>query len=67
METKQKLLSGDMITLIGNDNEAHIWFSKATNRFCLELNAKCILSLKTFKVFKNTANAVLKRNGIKEL
>ena len=67
MKTKEKLLQGDLITLIGDENEASIWFSKTTNRFCLELNAKCMLSLKTFKSFKEQANKILKRNGIIEL
>lgn len=64
---EKKLLQGDMITLIGEENEANIWFSNTTKRFCLELNAKCLLSLKTFKSFRDKANKILKRNGIVEL
>ena len=47
---KKRVLNGESIEFFNDENDVvMIWFSKVSQRFCLELNCKIIKSTKTFK------------------
>jgi len=64
---RHDLYQGDIVTLTDKDNEVNMWYSTKTKRFVLELNAKVMVSLKTFESFKKAANKILTRNGIQNI
>lgn len=51
-EIKQKMLSGEAVTLANESNVINLFLGHQ-NRFCLEFNCKVILSTKTFKPIQN--------------
>lgn len=56
---KKQLLEGGVIEFNTNEDVINVWFSKVTQRFCIEFNAKVIESLKTFSVFEIKLNKLI--------
>lgn len=46
-------MKGNTLEFSNDENLVHVWFSKTTNCFCIQLNAQVIESLKNIQYFQN--------------
>ena len=61
---RKQLIEGNTIEFSNDTDLVYVWFSKTTKRFCIQLNAVVIDSLKTFKIFELKLQNLLKNREI---
>ena len=55
---KNRVLNGEIIELTNGLDSVSIWFQEKTSNFCLELNAKVIKAVKTWKPIESKLGSI---------
>lgn len=61
---KTQLMLGHTLEFSNDADLIHVWYSRSTNSFCIQLNAVVIDSLRTFKIFEMKLQNLLKKKEI---
>lgn len=68
MKKKEQLLNGETLTFSNDEDLLELFFSKATKKFCIMLNAKMMFRAKSFNHINNKLNEMIaERNLTAEL